>query len=331
MDVSKYEPRTIDSPAVSVVMSVYNGESKLPDTLDSVLMQKGVDVELIVIDDGSTDHSLKILERYSSRDSRVRVLTQPNTGLTRSLIRGVEAASNDFVTRQDVGDIYYEGKLKKQAEFLLRHPEVALVSCGTRFVGPRREPLFEISQTSEDLSTGLVATEPGKLRGPSSHPSVMFRKALYLRVGGYRTQFKIAQDVDLWVRLREIAPVSALDEILVEAEITPNSLSGVYRAKHRTMGELIVQSAAARRSGGNESSILGAVESVASGKARYRRQDVSNANYFIGRLLQTRRDLRCLRYFREALLVNPMNIRAMLMLIVSPLSCVFSKGRADRA
>ena len=81
------------NPEVSVVMSVYNGASHLAATMDSILSQEGVELEFIVVNDGSTDKTGEILDDYAQRDSRVRVIHQENTGLTRALIRGCDAAT----------------------------------------------------------------------------------------------------------------------------------------------------------------------------------------------------------------------------------------------
>src|SRR5438445_3821400 len=88
-------------PEVSVVMGVYNGASHLAATLDSILSQDGVELEFIVVNDGSTDESAEILNCYASRDSRVRVIHQDRAGLTRALISGCDAARGEFIARQD--------------------------------------------------------------------------------------------------------------------------------------------------------------------------------------------------------------------------------------
>ena len=101
-------------------MGVYNGASTLPATMDSILCQDGVELEFIVVNDGSTDETGEILDGYARRDRRVRVIHQENTGLTRALIRGCAAATGEFVARQDTGDISLPGRLKSQVAVLNR-------------------------------------------------------------------------------------------------------------------------------------------------------------------------------------------------------------------
>src|SRR5215467_1447738 len=121
-------------PEVSVVMSVYNGASHLVATLDSILSQEGVEFEFIVVNDGSTDNSGQILDEYAQRDSRLRVIQQDNTGLTRALIRGCDAARGEFIARQDAGDISLPGRLKSQVIVLRDQEDCIFVSCWTDIV-----------------------------------------------------------------------------------------------------------------------------------------------------------------------------------------------------
>ena len=150
---------------VSVVMSVYNGASTLPATMDSILSQEDVELEFIVVNDGSTDGTGEILEAYARRDSRVRVIHQENTGLTRALIRGCAAASGEFIARQDAGDVSRAGRLATQANVLRTNPNVVMTSCGTQFVGPGGEFLYEVCQFGDELHRGLQCIDLHRCMG----------------------------------------------------------------------------------------------------------------------------------------------------------------------
>src|SRR5262245_14778340 len=97
-------PMTV-APEVSVVMSVFNGEQYLHESINCILNQQGVDFELVIIDDGSIDSTPRILADYARQDARIRLLTQQNMGLTAALIRGCAAARGEFIARQDVDDL----------------------------------------------------------------------------------------------------------------------------------------------------------------------------------------------------------------------------------
>src|SRR5262245_41142623 len=196
-------------------MGVFNSARTLPTTLDSVLGQEGVDLEFVVVDDGSVDGSSEILRSYGTRDRRLRILQQENAGLTQALIRGCELAQGEFIARQDAGgDVSLAGRFAHQVDFLCIHPETVMTACGTRIIGPKGELLYEVRQQGRELHDQLCATSLNHLRGPSHHGAVMFRKDAYSRAGGYRAAFRVSQDLDLWSRMAEIGPCLATPKIL---------------------------------------------------------------------------------------------------------------------
>ena len=95
----------MSTPDISVVMSVYNNQASLHTTIESVLSQQGVSFEFIIVNDGSNDGSLAIIESYVERDTRVRLISHNNIGLTKSLVVGCKQAKGRFIARQDCGDI----------------------------------------------------------------------------------------------------------------------------------------------------------------------------------------------------------------------------------
>src|SRR5271169_6467777 len=176
-------------PEVSVVMSVYNGASHLTATMDSILSQEGVEFEFIVVNDGSSDKTGEILNHYAQRDSRVRIIHQDNTGLTRALIRGSDAARGEFIARQDAGDISLPGRLKNQVAALRDWEDCAFVSCWTDVVGPKGECLYAsrwTSLASSPINILSPQAKSGVADGPTHHSSVMFRARQYILCGGYR-------------------------------------------------------------------------------------------------------------------------------------------------
>jgi glycosyltransferase involved in cell wall biosynthesis len=243
-------------PLVSVVSAVYNGERYLRESLESVLSQQGVDLEFIVVDDGSTDSTPAILADSSTRDSRLRILTQENRGLTVALIRGCAEARGELIARHDAGDVSLPGRLIRQTEMLLGNSGAAMVSCGTRFLGPEMEALFEVRQ-DPTTATPLLRTRDGRrLRGPSHHGATMFRRNAYESAGGYREEFYFAQDLDLWVRLAEVGEHIVMPEILYEASVTLSSVSQRHRREQRAATRVIAKCAARRSAGQAEGPIL---------------------------------------------------------------------------
>ena len=293
------------SPSVSVVMSVYNGAATLAATMDSVLAQEGVDFEFIVVNDGSTDGSGAILDDYARCDDRVRVIHQDNTGLTRALIRGCAEARGKYIARQDAGgDISLPERLVRQFAFLEANSDVVMTSCATRFIGPENEFLYDIVQQSDELRQGLEQLRIDRVRGPSHHGSTMFRQVAYQAVGGYRPEFRVAQDLDLWMRLVEIGSCIATPEVLYQACLTLGTISHMHRSEQLKVANIILQCATIRRSNGDEKLTL---QQFMRNNRKVRwlsiPRSLQNARfyYFVGSLLRLKQPARARIYYQHAL------------------------------
>lgn len=308
------------SPSVSVVMSVYNGAATLAATMDSVLAQEGVDFEFIVIDDGSTDGSGAILDDYARRDDRVRVIHQDNTGLTRALIRGCAEARGKYIARQDAGgDISLPERLARQFAFLEANPDVVMTSCGSRFIGPEGEFLYEIVQQDDELRQGLEQLRIDRVRGPSHHGSTMFRQVAYQAVGGYRPEFRVAQDLDLWMRLVEQSRCVATPEILYQAIWQAGSISHLRRGQQVLASKAIFECREHRKRGESERPVLDRlVADLASQKNRLGLSlpgwTSARFHYFVGSLLARRDPLVARHYLREAVIAWPLHLKAWIKL-----------------
>lgn len=308
-----------DGPLVSVVMSVYNDAPHLAATLESVLSQEGVALEFVVVDDGSTDETGQILDAYGARDARLRVVRQANAGLTRALIRGCGLARGTYIARQDGGgDVSLPGRLRTQAAFLESRPEVVMTSCGTRFLGPAGETLYEVAQSGDELQESLEDLGPRRTRGPSCHPSTMFRRSAYESVGGYRAAFAVAQDQDLWLRLAETGRCVALPEVLYEAHLSRGSISANRRGEQVRTMQVILDCARLRRAGSCDRGALEAFANRDAGGARQGRfiRPIQDARfyYFIGCLLRKRRPEDAKAYFRKSLRAWIFNPKALIRL-----------------
>jgi len=298
---------------LSVVMSTYNDAATLPASIDSVLSQDFRDFEFIIVNDGSPDpRTAEILDDYARRDGRIRVITKANEGLTKALIDGCAAAQGEYIARQDADDVSLPGRLARQADYLDLHPEVAFVSCASRVFGPRGEMLTTERRPSDpEEATRLLLH--GRV-GPPGHGSVMFRKAAYERVGGYRSTFYYAQDSDLWLRLGLVGLVGYLPDVLYAYEISPESISGACHAAKLPYADLVTACHELRMRGESDEQ---AIEEFRSRMTMVRvtpRADTSadakaesrcRTSYFVGRCLLRRGDPRALGYFRECARLRP--------------------------
>lgn len=302
----------MSEPEVSVVMGVYNGAEYLEQTLASILSQEACNLEFIVVDDGSTDGTGRILDEWALRDKRLRVIYQQNNGLTHALIRGCTEAQGEFIARQDAGDVSLPGRLSAQCTYLRNNTDTVLVASGTRFIGPAGEVLYEIMCAEDDLGEGLSYLDVQKIQGPPHHGSTMFRKDAYLSTGGYRPVFVVAQDIDLWLRLVEVGKCWGLDKVHYQARLAVNSISGRRRAEQIHACVLAIECAKLRRDGHSDRERIGmenppAIRAVG-GTTRLEK---SRFYYFIGACLRKNDPVTARRYFRRAVRENPLFLKAL--------------------
>jgi glycosyltransferase involved in cell wall biosynthesis len=308
-------------PLVSIVMGVYNDAERVPAAIESIRAQTLSDWELIVVDDGSTDQTPAVLDDYQSQDRRIRVIRQQNSGLTRALIAGCSAATGEFIARQDADDVSLPQRLQRQAECLLSHPHVGLVSSWTDIIGPQDEPLEVVRRPVDPTdATRLLVVDH---QGPPAHGSVMFRRELSRSVGGYRPEFHFAQDIDLWLRMTEHSQLAYIDEVLYRWRRCNAGISAARHAQQSEFGRLAFACRAARDRGETETAQLTqAAELTAAVKRDYvpgraATSRSSAMSYIIGTQLARRGDRRAYGYLWSVLRQRPWDWRAWARIVQS--------------
>lgn len=201
----------INYPEISVVMSVYNGENYLHQSLESILSQTFRNFEFIIINDGSTDGSKRILHSYASKDNRIRLIEQQNTGLTIALRKGVEAATGQIIARMDADDISAPHRFENQIKLLKDQP--ALIGATCYYEEFQDDGSFaRISANKEPaVLIPLLSCFTNRIGG---HGQVMFRRSVYNLVGGYDPNVRYAQDYDLWTRMMEYGNFGVVEDVL---------------------------------------------------------------------------------------------------------------------
>ena len=237
------------TPTVSVVMAVRDGARWLSDAIGSVQAQSYQDWELIVIDDGSTDETPHLLAIHAQRPQlrdRMEVVTLPESrGLAHALNIGirrgacarvqggriVRARPAPLIARLDADDWMKPTRLERQVRYLAEHPAVGLLGTAILEVdehGDVRRHVFPALRDA-DLRRSLIR------RNPFAHSSVVFRRWVWARVGGYDEGYPVAQDLDLWLRMAPLTQMANLAECLTVRRLHPGQVSARRRAMRRWM------------------------------------------------------------------------------------------------
>lgn len=210
------------TPSISVLIAAYNGGELLGASLRSMAAQSFADWEMVVVDDASTDGSRGLLQEWATRDPRIRLITNAaNKGQTACLNQGLAACRAPWVARQDADDLSCPSRLARQMNYLRRNPATVLLgTCGTLIDGAgKRIGLLDVPCTPEGIAWSLP------FLNPFLHTSVIFRREVAMRAGGYDERFRIAQDYDLWGRLAAQGPCANLPQRLVFYRHSESSLS----------------------------------------------------------------------------------------------------------
>ena len=196
--------------SLTVLMSVYNGERFLSEAVESILNQTFYDFEFIIINDGSTDGTAKILQTY--HDKRIKIVRSPdNIGLTKSLNEGLKLARGKYIARQDADDISLPKRLERQISYLEAQPDIALLGTWANSIDKRGKILWEMRPPSNPSLLRWAML----LKNNMIHSSVMFSAAKVMDLGGYDSSMVYSQDYDLWLRIMGNYKIAQLPEILV--------------------------------------------------------------------------------------------------------------------
>jgi glycosyltransferase involved in cell wall biosynthesis len=213
---------SIPDPAVSVVVPVYNGERFLRESLDSILDQTYRDIEVLLMDDASTDGAPSIMREYAEADERVQIHRAPkNRGIFANINAGIALARGELVAIHHSDDLYHPKILEQELAFLRDHPDVGVVFCADIFIDEDGREFGRLTLPAEIRANRVLDYEAvlnGFLRYMNSFirgGSGLFRKAVLEEVGPFDDGYLLRADLEMWLRLARCAPVAVLDEHLV--------------------------------------------------------------------------------------------------------------------
>lgn len=225
----------------------------MAQAIESVLAQTHQKLELILVDDGSTDGSRAIMDRYVRRDTRIRILSQTNRGVSAAGNVGFEESRGEWVARLDADDLFLPDKLERQIAFIRRHPDVRIVGTLGYFINHTGRI---IGLVNADGPFTRAQFQKMAARGEPVffvHSSTLMHRQTVLAVGGYREQFIQAEDVDLWLRMAEKGHLLLkMYEPLLLYRLHGESLTMKRNAEQKRCHRWVMACSDARRHGAGE-------------------------------------------------------------------------------
>lgn len=229
------------TPTVSVLIPAYNRANQIGDAVTSILGQSFGDFELVVIDDGSSDETVKRVEAFG--DPRIRIVRhERNRGIPHARNSGLDAARGRFIAWLDSDDIARPRRLARQIAFMEAHPSVAMVGCAAGKIRKdgRRKPGIRIPPTQpDDIAAWLL------FRSAFQQSSVMGR-AEVLKDFPYQPEFDVCEDLDVFLRLSRAHPLANLPEVLIDRRLHPDQTVRLRQSRIRERKTLLYAEPLAR-------------------------------------------------------------------------------------
>ena len=223
-------------PKLSIVMSVYNGEAFVAEAIESIINQTFTEFEFIIINDGSIDGTLKIIESYMGSDNRLVLVNREHRGLIYSLNEGVSLARSDFIARMDADDISHPERLEKQMEAIQKE-NADICGCHYYVINRFNKHIYTVLAplTKESLILYLL------LAVPFMHGSVLMRKSFLIDNGlEYGQGGKFAEDKQLWLQMFSLkAKIINVDDFLFYYREISTSKSQVESSDNKLDAKLM--------------------------------------------------------------------------------------------
>jgi glycosyltransferase involved in cell wall biosynthesis len=219
-------------PKISVVMSVYNAEKYLKQSIESILNQSYKNFEFIIVNDGSKDKSLEIIKSF--KDERIILIDQENKGLSKALNAGIGISKGDFIARMDADDISYPDRFEKQMQFLSKNNNCIVLGGNANCIDQKGRLLFTTNLAAEDEEIKNLLPE-----SPFFHSSTIFKKQIFLEVDQYQEDiFQYFEDKILWNKMSNYGTFRNLKDVIIQYRIVPNSISNLPHKKLKALRNL---------------------------------------------------------------------------------------------
>lgn len=225
---------------ISVVMPAYNASAFIAQAIESILNQSLKTFELIIIDDGSTDNTVSIIEYYAAQDDRIKFIQNEHGGANVARNTGLRVAKYDWVAMMDADDIAMPGRLETLLAATVEHPEVIIWGSYVEQIGVDGRSLG-IAPIGPITLEEFYATDRRHTPVFITNPSAMFRRDIALKVGGYDENLPAAQETELWDRMIAYGPMLSLPKPLLKYRIHGQSISAKKFFVQREITHYIVE------------------------------------------------------------------------------------------
>jgi glycosyltransferase involved in cell wall biosynthesis len=232
------------TPLVSVLLCVFNAEDYLGEAIESIIQQTFIDFEFIILNDGSKDNSLKIIEEHAAKDSRIKVISRENRGIVSSRNELLIASRGHYVAVMDADDIALPNRLQLQVQYLDNHPEVLGLGGDYHVIDSKGRHLttFSLPESNDEIQKMMLVGHTAIL-----HPTSLFRRNAIRAIGDYDPDFELVEDLDLWLRLSEKGQIANLKKVVLKYRLHGNSISEKNGLKQRENGRRACEAAWKRR------------------------------------------------------------------------------------
>jgi len=213
--------KNTEKPKISVIMPIYNCDKYLEEALVSIIIQTYKDFEVIAINDGSTDSSLEILEKYAKFDNRIKIISQKNSGIVNALNNGIKIAKGEYIARMDGDDVSFSNRFADQVKVLDKNLEAVLVAGDFEIINEKSEYIYrEVVVPDDDFIQRAFY-----LRNAIAHGSVMFRKSIVEKIGLYSSTCGPTEDMELWMRLTKVGKFLATGTSVYKWRVNQNGIT----------------------------------------------------------------------------------------------------------
>lgn len=209
----------IEVPLLSVIMSVFNGEKYVRETVESVLNQSFRDFEFIIVNDGSIDKTLEILRNFDN--NKIKIIDQENQGPAKARNRAIRVSKGKYIGIIDCGDLAFKKKMGIQINFLERNKEIYGIGTWANIIDEKGNIVGALKYPTEYEKIRKVILR----YNPFVHPSLVFRKEVFNEIGLYDESFEFAQDYDLVLRAVKKFKIVNLPQVLLNYRISEESIS----------------------------------------------------------------------------------------------------------